>query len=154
MILAASDLTPRSYPAIRRALELAAHTGDEVAVLHALTLPPLMRHLIQEQVAVGRVPGDFETLASRRLGTARYTAATRRLRDFINRLETGSRRLEASIDAGNPVNVAESRAAAGAIDLVVIGSRGGADTARWGLGSVAEGIVHRVVCDVFVVPAD
>lgn len=129
-IVAATDLSPASYPAIKRGALLAATHGATLCLLHAETSgeqpgapappgPGLRQRLVDEAAALTRRSGLSVTVHS----------AT-----------------------GTPAQVIADHVRAHDVSLVVIGSR--AEPSQAGLGSTALQIVQAPACPVLVARAE
>lgn len=63
-------------------------------------------------------------------------------------------RMVAASVAGDPAHVLPEYAADHGVDVVVIGAGHGSGVSKLGLGSLAQGLAHRLHCPVVAVPAD
>lgn len=143
-VVAATDLSDPSLPAIDAGVAEARRRGVRLVVLSVVAEPDAILPPPGAPPAVSSVPtssSDAETKAAVAAVEARIQdalAARGAIADVVVR--TGTAR--AAI-----VDEAERRGAS----LVVVGTRGRTGIKRLALGSVAEGVVHAAPCSVLVV---
>ena len=139
-VLAPTDFSDSSVPAVRYAAELAGKFGAELVLLHVvqdltLVVPDVMMPL---PVAT---PALNEMVEGAKAGLA----------TFAQKLGLDSLRPKTEVRIGAPA--AEIVAAAGDLkaDLLCIGTHGRTGLAHFLLGSVAERIVRHAPCPVLTV---
>jgi nucleotide-binding universal stress UspA family protein len=137
-VVAATDFSPASDAAVRRASRLAATHGAALCLLHAFDVSA--RHSLKGVFDAQRLTVDPPP----------DVRMQQRLTDFATSLaaQTG---LEVGIHfgLGQPAKVIESYVGAHAGSIVVIGSR--AEPAVSGLGSTALKVVRKPSCPVLIV---
>jgi nucleotide-binding universal stress UspA family protein len=137
-ILCPVDLSGVSLQAARHAATLARWYEAELHALHVLpTLPTLW--------GVGPALG---ALAPELAPAARHE---RELRDFLERVGTGSLRVEAHVREGDPTQATLDYAARAEVGLIVMGTHGRGGIERVVLGSVAESVLQKTACPVLTV---
>jgi universal stress protein A len=135
-VLFATDFSPESEAAGRKATEIAALTGARLSLLH------VVEYSAMEYAGEIPIPENID-LDQRRIEVARGQIA-----DLAQRL--GAAGAPTFVELGAPkheiVRVAKEQGA----DLIVVGSYG-----RHGLqlllGSTANGVLHLATCDVLAV---
>jgi len=138
-ILAATDLTPASTPAIEKAIKIARENGAKLLIVHVYRPP----HLTQAE-SVG--PGVYEEWDANLRANAE-----RGLQPFI---ESSRRQL---VDAqplalpGIPHKAILEAAMQNGIDLLVMGTHGRSGVSRLLLGSVAARVISSARCPVLTV---
>lgn len=139
-ILAATDLSVASRPAVERGFRLAAASGARYTVLHALAL---------EGIALLRgVLGDKSQAVSQRL-----LADAQDQLDALLREPARNRGVVATgvVDPGLAGDVVPARVQAEDVDLVVVGAHGSGFLQRLLLGSTASRLLRKSRCPVLVV---
>ncbi|MEM1054823.1 MAG: universal stress protein [Bacteroidota bacterium] len=133
-IVAATDLSPASAPALRQAAALAARTGADV-------------HVFYSEVAFREASGS----GVGRVRVEAFVAETLGLsRTEVDRLAPT---VAVVRDVSAPDAIVRYTCTVGA-DLLVVGTHGRTGIGRLLLGSVAEACVSRAVCPVLTVPSD
>lgn len=137
-IVAATDFSPASDAAVRRAAQLAVTQGVPLCLLHAFDIGA--RHGLKGVVDAQRLPA----------GPAPEVRVRKRLADCAASLAAHSG-LEVGVHfgVGPPAKVIDAYVGAHAGVLVVIGSR--AEPALSGLGSTALKVVRRPSCPILIV---
>ena len=134
-VLAATDFSDPSFPAVETAVSEAASRGVAVCLIHSIDLSPIMVTEIPMPSLSVDVIRDLQTGARKRLQKS--------LRDF----DTGG---ECFVGEGNAASDILQAAQNIPAELVVVGTRGRTGLARLALGSVAEAVVSRAHCSVLV----
>jgi nucleotide-binding universal stress UspA family protein len=141
-ILHATDFSPASRPAFRRALDLARASRAELVVLHVMTTPILYTpdgYALPQ--AYDRLLADMQTAARKPLDRLVAGAKARGVRARGVLLE--------GVAHDRIVRAARSARA----DLLVIGTHGRTGLARLFLGSVASRVIATAPCPVLSVRA-
>lgn len=138
-ILLATDFSPHSALALKRAVELAKNYGAKLSLIHAV-----------EQVVY---PSDSDFLIAEPydyLETDQliYDNAVERLDNMAKKIELEN--VQHEVTWGSPKYAVLSYAEAQNVDLIVAGSHGRHGLARM-LGSTASRLVNNASCDVVVV---
>jgi nucleotide-binding universal stress UspA family protein len=141
-IMVATDFTPASKPAFRRALELARGNGAELIVTHAYAPPNLAQ---AEAVAPG-VYEEWETKVR--------TDTERQLEGLVEDARQAGTNARAVAVSGEPEEAITDAARNHGADLLVMGTRGRKGVARFFLGSVASRVISTAPCPVMTVRAD
>lgn len=133
-ILVATDLSAPARHAVERAFRVAADTGDELYVLHAMELDALdsLRELLGERVAAAK--GALEAEARERLAQLTDDPARH-----------GGVAAQARFVAGNPLAAIAGEADALDADLIVLGARGDSFLRHAMLGSTAARLLRKSV---------
>lgn len=140
-VLAATDLSDPSFPAITAANAEARRRKAKLTVAHCMDFPPTMMALGFAPVAP--LPPDAQ--GSR---VARSDEAAARVRETLAKLGVTAEVVVAEGTARATIpEIAEQLPA----ELVVVGTRGRTGLKRLLLGSVAESIVRHVGCSVLAV---
>jgi len=139
-ILAPTDFSDNSAPAVRHAAEFADKFGAELVLLHvvqdlALVLPDAV---MPTPVAT---PDLGEMIAAAKSGLANLVAA----------LDLGRLNPKAEVRVGAPAAEIVAAAADLKADLVCVSTHGRTGLAHFFLGSVAERIVRHAPCPVLTV---
>jgi nucleotide-binding universal stress UspA family protein len=141
-ILHASDFSPASRPAFRRALELARANRAVLTIAHVYsTFIPVMGEGYVSGQVYDRMIADIRTDAQRRLGRLVAEARKKGVRAKGLALE--------GIPHDRIVRAARSTRA----DLIVLGTHGRTGLGRVFLGSVAARVVTLAPCPVLTVRA-
>lgn len=140
-IVAATDFSDPSLPAIEMAVDEARQRSAALTLLHSIDVPRYLAALGPETLLAARPadPSAIDELEA--LATERLTAAVKRFgieADTVVSAESPARAI---------VGLAEEREA----ELVVIGTIGRGGIRRVVLGSVAEQVVMSAPCSVLVV---
>jgi len=139
-VLFATDLSPGSRPAGRRAGELARSCGARLTVLHVVDYFP------------EDMPTDWiwpENVDPEHYLTER---AHRALSEQTGRLQLGDAERHVRFSRRSAPREIAEYARDHQVDLVVLGSHGHGGVSAL-LGSTSDGVLHRAVCDVLVVRA-
>lgn len=141
-ILAPVDFSGASDAALRCALDLAARTGAELHVLHAVPGP------YPDEGAT------FDDLSEDDRAFYRWvwSHADGELTTYLEGIRADGIRVKRVLTGGPPSRVVLDYAASEGIDLVVMGTHGRRGFRRLFLGSVAEEVLHRTDTPVLVVP--
>jgi universal stress protein E len=141
-VVAATDLSLASLPALRAAAEEARSRRARLIAIHALDLPPAT-------VSLGNavVPAPADDPRSRE---AQRRAAEQRLAGFLEQAQLEAEPLVAEGAAAASVAALAEQAG---VELVVVGTSSRRRLERALLGSVAEAIVRKAPCSVLTVPA-
>lgn len=137
-VLAAVDLGERAEPVVARAAWIASLYGTSLTLLHVIDCFPVDRS--NTLIA----PEDRDPLSYER------EDALSQLEAFASKAGVAQCRQDVAVSAHKASREIPAFAAANGVDLVVTGSHGPYGLGRL-LGSTADGIVHRALCDVLVV---
>ena len=141
-ILAATDFSDPSLPALRAAANESERTGEALIVLHSLDL--VWSPIAYPAMAFGGAPVDASPQEIEKLNVA----ATARLEDSLKSLSIRGEAVVATGAAGTVIlQIATERDAR----LIVVGTVGRTVLRRALLGSVAETVVRNSPCSVLVV---
>ena len=146
LVIAATDLSDPSLPAIARGAEEARLRGARFLVVHAVDTT-----LATRLAAAGAPFGTTLTLPPREVQRAARDGLTELLRQSIDRFGTPG---EPLVLDGAPVAEIVRTAESLHAELLVVGAHGRTGIARIALGSVAEQLVRLASCSVLVVRAD
>jgi nucleotide-binding universal stress UspA family protein len=124
-VLAATDLSDASAPALELAVSLAREAGARLTVVHACEIPVFPE---------GIPPVDWVTPVT--------AAAGARLDALVGGLRGRVGEARAVLEVGAPWEVILAAAAKAGADLVVVGTHGRRGLAHAMLGSVAERVVR------------
>ena len=139
-VIAATDLSPRSRHAVRRAAQVAAHTGARCTLLHALGIDD-----------AGALVGTLARF-QRRLAPALEKQAHAEL-DAVAATERGTHpglAIKARVERSPATQALPALAQEVGADLVVIGPRGEGLARRVLLGSTASRLLRQTLCPVLV----
>lgn len=143
-ILVPVDFSDCSRAALDYAEALADKFGATLDVLHVWEIPPY----IPPEALVGVPGGMTETLSN----TARANAE-QQLRAFETATKApGSRLRKSRLESGDPARTIVEIADKDGYDLIAIGTHGRTGIGHLLMGSVAEKVLRRAHCPVFVVP--
>ena len=141
-ILHASDFSPASRPAFRRALDLAQANRARLTIVHVYsTIVPLMGEGYVTAQVYDRWLADVRT------------DAQRRLRRLLARAKKSGVRAKGLLLEGIPHDRIVRAARSTRADLVVLGTHGRTGLGRVFLGSVAARVVTLAPCPVLTVRA-
>src|SRR2546425_3059936 len=141
-ILAGTDFSDPSLPAIEAAVDEAKRVGGELTVIHVLDL--VWAPAAYPALAFGGAPFNISAEELKEL----EVAATQRLEESLKHFNVAGETLVTTGSAGAAlIDVASERKA----DLVVVGTIGRTGLRRALLGSVAETVARRAPCSVLVV---
>ncbi len=141
-VLAATDLSAASLPAVSAAAEAARRHRARLSVLHAVD----SGLSLAAYAALDRAGPPLSSLEE--AGRRAREAAARSLADTLARLEVQAETLVEDGPAAPAILGAADRLGA---DLVVVGTHGRTGIERLALGSVAETVVRAAACPVLVV---
>lgn len=142
-VVAATDLSDPSLPAIRAAAAEAGRRGSELVVVHAIES---LSHLF---VATAGAPfgGSWSGIDADALRSIRDAARTA----LAGALESVGEKATPEVVEGDAASSIVARAEALGAQLVVVATHGRTGLARVALGSVAEKVVRHAPCSVLVV---
>jgi nucleotide-binding universal stress UspA family protein len=142
IVLAATDLSDASFPAVKAGAEQARLRAAKLVVLHNVDLWPPPVSSVTAGLAAAGFPTDPRVLEEQR------SAALQRLEEILGRL-----RIEATCRISHGPPDAEIIRAADELEpeLLVIGTHGRTGLSRLALGSVAERVVETANSSVLVV---
>lgn len=142
-ILYASDFSPASRPAFRRALALARSNRAVLTVAHvySLQIPVMGEGYVGGGQIYNRMVADIERDAQRRLGR------------LVTQARKNGVRAKALLLAGIPHDRIVRAARSTRADLIVLGTHGRTGLGRLFLGSVAARVVTLAPCPVLTVRA-
>ena len=141
-ILVPVDFSAHSEKAIRYATTLAATFGADVLLLHVVE-DPFVTGAWSAEAFVPNMPELLDDLTK---------AAQARMAEVKTRLATsGGIVPTASVITGQPALAIVDQAAAGAFDLIVMGTHGRTGLPHAFLGSIAERVVQKAPCAVLTV---
>jgi nucleotide-binding universal stress UspA family protein len=140
-ILAATDLSESSLPAVRTAIELARRLGAEVAVLHVSEPAYPANHWFVPHI--GEDAETLGTIIAREIETARA-----KLDEQVAAAGGGAQLL---VRVGRPAAIIVETARDLGYELIVLGTHGRKGIEHVILGSVAERVVRVSPCPVLTV---
>jgi nucleotide-binding universal stress UspA family protein len=138
-VLVATDLSPASTAAIRKAIGIARANGASLLLAHAHQPPSL--------VLVGYVPPHAVAKWDEDL----REDVRRRMQPYLDEAEKAGVKAEAVILSGSPKEAITEAAREYRADLVVVGTHGRTGVPRFFLGSVAARVVSSADCPVMTV---
>ncbi len=141
-IVHATDFSPASRPAFRRALDLARANRAELIALHVVTPP------IPYTPDGYALPQTYD-----RLLADMRAAAQKQLDRLVARAKAGGVRARGLLREGLPHDRIARAARSARADLLVIGTHGRTGLARLFLGSVASRVIATAPCPVLSVRA-
>ena len=139
-ILVASDFSPASRPAFRRAVDLAQANGAALWIAHVAALPIPMS---PDGYVLPRMYDD--------MAQAIRADAQKRLRVLLERARKAGVRGRALLLKGAAHEAIVRAARAHRADMIVLGTHGRAGVARFFVGSVAARVVAVAGCPVLTV---
>jgi nucleotide-binding universal stress UspA family protein len=139
-ILVASDFSPASRPAFRRAVDLAQANGAALWIAHVAALPIPMS---PDGYVLPRMYDD--------MAQAIRADAQKRLRVLLERARKAGVRGRALLLKGVAHEAIVRAARAHRADMIVLGTHGRAGVARFFVGSVAARVVAVAGCPVLTV---
>jgi nucleotide-binding universal stress UspA family protein len=141
-ILAGTDFSDRSLPAVRAAADEAERVGGELTVVHSLDL--VWSAAAYPAMAFGGAPFNVSPEQIKEL----ETIATERLEESLKQLNITGDTLVTTGAAGTAlIEIASERK----VDLIVVGTIGRTGLRRALLGSVAETVANGAPCSVLIV---
>ncbi len=141
-VLVATDLTPASTPAVRKAIGLAAENGAELILAHAYQPPSL---ILEGYVPPATYDSWDESVQS---------DARRKMQPWLDDAEKAGVPVRALILTGTPEEAILGAARDCGADLVVMGTHGRTGVSRFFLGSVAARVVAAAPCPVITVASN
>jgi nucleotide-binding universal stress UspA family protein len=144
-ILCATDFSESSADALRHALALAALSGGQVSLVHVCEVPYYIRPDVMVWMEGGARP---MAEVAREQSEAQLAALVASLDDEARA------RITARVVMGDPSDEIPALARQEAFDLIVTGTHGRSGIEHFVVGSVAEKIVRRAPCPVYVVRGD
>lgn len=142
-ILAPTDFSERSYPALDLAVELAAHFSAELLIAHALT--PIT---IVEPAAAGPVPHNLDIYRDSMIRSSETA-----LEGLVDSRVPEGLVCTTEIVWGSPAPSIVKLAGDHACDLIVMCTRGATGLSRLVMGSVTERVVRLAEVPVLTVQA-
>ena len=136
-ILAATDFTAASTPALKQALKLAKQNHSELLIAHSSTEPASLSFMSSDSYDAWEK--QRRTEAEQKIGALIQKARKEGVKAHM---------LELSGLADNAIVEAAERLG---VDLIVLGTHGRRGVARFLLGSVASQVVARARCPVLTV---
>lgn len=140
-ILAATDFSPASVPAVAQAVKLAGATGAELILLHVYEPPGAAS--FGSYIAS---PGLYDEIEH-----ALQSGAEKGLAPLVAAARKQGVRATARVVRGFPHSGIIEAAAANDADLIVIGTHGRSGFFRFFLGSVAQKVIAEAPCPVMTV---
>lgn len=143
-ILAPTDFSTRSYPALDVAAELATQFRAELLVIHVLTPVP-----VAVPGAAGQMPVNLDIYRDSMAKDAESALAdliTDRVPDGVD--------CRSEVRWGNPAETIVEAADEARSDLIVLCTRGATGLSRWVSGSVTEKVVRLSNVPVLTVQAE
>ena len=138
-VLVATDLTPASTPAVKKAIGLAAESGAELILAHAYQPPSL---ILEGYVPPATYDSWDESVQSE---------ARRRLQPSLDEAQKAGVTARGLILTGAPEEAIIGAARDCDADLVVMGTHGRTGVPRFFLGSVASRVISTAPCPVMTV---
>lgn len=147
-VLAATDLSDPSLPAVVAGAAEARLRAGRLTVIHVIPIQPSVSGSAPGAPPMALTP---ETMAA--IETSTRAAFESRLSLSLAPLETGdpSLRAERALVVGPPAPMIVEHARSIGAELIVVGTRGRTGLSRILLGSVAEEVVRTAECSVMVV---
>jgi nucleotide-binding universal stress UspA family protein len=140
-ILAATDFSPASSPAVAQAVRLARATGAELLLVNAYESPGTMT--FGPYVASATLYDEIEA--------ALRGGAEKGLRPLAEQARKAGVRARSEVLRGVPSTAITDAARAYHADLIVIGTHGRGGISRFILGSVAQRVIATAPCPVMTV---
>lgn len=141
-VLVATDLTPASTPAVKKAIGLAAENAAELILAHAYQPPSL---ILEGYVPPATYDSWDESIQS---------DARKRLQPYLDEAEKAGVPVRVLILTGAPEEAIIGAAKDCGADLVVMGTHGRTGVPRFFLGSVASRVISTAPCPVMTVHAE
>ena len=138
-ILAATDFSDGSLPAVRYALALGGKIGASVTLLHVIELAPSLSGM--ESVVLASTDAEA--------GVPVHT----QLEALVQREAKSDGKVASVVRTGKPFHEIALAASERAVDLVVIATHGYTGAKRVLLGSTAERVVRHAPCPVLTIPS-
>jgi universal stress protein A len=138
-MLVATDLSPASTAAIRKAIVIARANGASLLLAHAYQPPSL--------ILEGYVPPQAVEMWDDSL----REGVRKKMQPYLDEAENAGVRAEAVILSGSPQEAITEAAREWHADLVIVGTHGRTGVPRFFLGSVAARVVSSAPCPVMTV---
>lgn len=140
-ILCATDFSEASAGALRHALALASLSGGHVDLVHACEVPYYVRPDLMVWMEGGARP----------MADLAREQSERQMAAVVASLGSDASRVTARVVMGEPAEIIPRLAREESFDLIVTGTHGRSGLEHFVLGSVAEKIIRRAPCPVYVV---
>ena len=140
-ILAATDFSPASAPAVAEAMRIARATGAELLLVNAYESPGTTA--FGPYVASATLYDEIEA--------ALRGGAEKGLRPLAEKARKAGVKASSEVLRGVPSTAITEAAAARHADLIVIGTHGRSGISRFLLGSVAQRVIAAASCPVMTV---
>ncbi len=134
-IIASSDFTENSLPAVEAAIDLASENSAVLHLVHVLEIPAVIPSPAATAVSMDHL----------------YAAARERLARLIPDHRSVDLEVETVVLAGVPAAALADYAAEMEADMIVVGTHGRKGLKRALLGSTAESLLREAPCQVLVV---
>lgn len=138
IVLAGTDLSDPSMPAIRAANDMCARIGGELIVAHAIEASPLAFYGGEILPMLHSTPKELHDAAEERVSQALHERGV-----------TAKVEITVGPSSSALIKLAEARKA----QLLVVATHGRTGLTRFVLGSVAETVIRQAPCSVLVVRA-
>jgi nucleotide-binding universal stress UspA family protein len=142
-ILAATDFSPASSPALAQAMRIAGATGAELLLVNAYESPGTMTY--GPYLASATLYDEIEA--------ALRNGAEKGLRPLEEKARKAGIKVKSEVLRGVPSLAITEAAKARHADLIVIGTHGRGGISRFILGSVAQRVIATAPCPVMTVRA-
>lgn len=143
-ILAATDFSPCSLPALDYAIEIARRFGSRIDVLNVWELPI---GLLPDWVV--RAPGEPDQPITNMV----RNRAGKELEQIVSDLRRSYENVHGRLEVGDAAKQLPEIAKRDGYDLIVMGTHGRSGLAHLWTGSVAERVVRHATCPVLTVRA-
>jgi nucleotide-binding universal stress UspA family protein len=143
-ILAPTDFSDRSLPAIQLAVELARHFSAELVTAHVMT--PVMT---AGPAVAGQSPMNYDVYREALVGDSRQ-----RLDELTAKIVPAEVSCRSEVRWGSPAETIVELADSNGCDLIVISTRGATGLSRFVAGSVTEKVVRTADMPVLTVQGD
>lgn len=139
-ILVPYDFSPHADAALDLAIEVGRLAKSRIVLVHVFRLPIEML-------------SPYEIQIPEKLADDVRAAASTRLERALERVRGAGLKGIAEVDSGSIAETIVARAAADAVDLIVMGTRGLSGIQHVVLGSVAERVLRTAPCPVMTLRA-
>lgn len=136
-VIAGTDFSDPSLPALRAAAEVSARMRGELVVAHAIEVNPISIYGV-----------DLPTMIHLAKPDVMHAAAQRRLDEAVRELGVEA---TTAVCVGSPASSLVELARDRDAELLVLGTHGRTGFTRFVLGSVAETVIQRAPCSVLIV---
>lgn len=143
-VVVGTDGSETAQRAVRHAADLAARCGARLVVVTAFTPDPR-----RESQRISDAPEDIKWALTDRSEADRVAAGGREVAR-----ERGVDHVVLRAEAGVPAETILAAAQEFDADVIVVGSVGLTNSARFFLGSVANDVAHHAPCDVLIVDTE